>query len=411
MNSSIRTLSSPQPLVRRFGLLGLSAVAFTLGHVLELSTLRAEAPAPAAPPAPKVTIAPVEEKLLTEFQELVGRVEAKETVELRPRVSGHVEEVRFEAGQLVHKDDVLFVIDPRWYAAQLAAGEARATQAKAHADVAEREAKRADELLGAHAISAEEADARRSRFSEAQAAALAAEADLASLRLDLEHTQVRAPITGRISRALVTPGNLVSGTPASATILATLVSIGDAYVYADVDEATVLKFARLQREGRIATQSGRIPVDMQLSDEAGYPRHGYIESTDNRLSSSTGSLVIRMVFPDSEGALLPGLFTRVRLPISAPQKTLLISERAIGTDQSQKFVLTVNADKKVAYRTVKLGPVVSGKRIVRDGLQVGDQVVVNGLGRIRPGMTVAPEGVVAATLPPAPAEKPALVSY
>jgi len=407
MNSS--PLTPPSNLVRRLGLLGLSAVLFALGNLLELSTLRGETASVAVPPAPKVTVAPVEEKLLTEFQELVGRVEAKETVELRPRVSGHVEEVRFEAGQIVHKDDVLFVIDPRWYAAQLAAGEARAAQAKAHADVAEREAKRANELLGAHAISAEEADARRSRFSEAQAAALAAEADLASLKLDVEHTQVRAPITGRISRALVTPGNLVSGAPASATVLATIVSIGDAYVYADVDEATVLKFARLQREGRIATESGRVPVDMQLSDETGYPRHGYIESSDNRLSSSTGSLVLRMVFPDSEGALLPGFFTRVRLPISAPQKTLLISERAIGTDQSQKFVLTVTADKKVAYRTVKLGPIVSGKRIVRDGLQVGDQVVINGLSRIRPGMTVAPEGAIVQTT--APAEKPALASY
>ena len=384
-----------------------------LGSFSALTAIRAETtstPHPAAPPAPKVTVAPVEEKLLVEYQELVGRVDAKETVELRPRVSGHVDEVRFEAGQIVHKNDVLFVIDPRWYAAQLAAGEARAAQAKAHAEVADREAKRADELLRAHAISAEEADARGSRFSEAQAAALAAEADLASTRLDLEHTQVRAPITGRVSRALVTPGNLVSGSPGSATVLTTLVSVGDAYVYADVDEATVLKFARLQREGRIAMESGRIPVDMQLSDETGYPRHGYIESSDNRLTSSTGSLVLRMEFPDSEGALIPGFFARVRLPVSAPQKTLLISERAVGTDQSQKFVLTVNSDKKVAYRTVKLGPIVSGKRIVRDGLHVGDQVVVNGLSRIRPGMTVAPEGALAETVP-VPAEKPALAAY
>lgn len=400
------TSTAPQPFLfkaqrRKPSFFVVAAIVLFIGTFFADLAVRAESSSAAAatPPAPKVTIAPVEEKLIVEYQELVGRVEAKETVELRPRVSGHIEEVRFEAGQLVNKGDVLFVIDSRYYAAELAAREGRANQAKAHADVAEREAKRAEDLLRARAISTEEAEARRSRFAEAKAAALAAEADLASTKLDLEHTQVRAPISGRVSRALVTRGNLVSGAPGSATILTTIVSVGDAYVYADVDEATVLKFTRLQREGRIPTESGRVPVDMQLGDENGYPRHGYIESADNRLNASTGSLVLRMVFPDSAGALIPGLFSRVRLPVSAPQKTLLISERSIGTDQSQKFVLTVTSDKKVAYRTVKLGPIVSGKRIVRDGLRPGDQVVVNGLSRIRPGMTVAPEGAVAETTP------------
>jgi membrane fusion protein, multidrug efflux system len=206
---------------------------------------------------------------------------------------------------------------------------------------------------------------------------------------------VRSPIDGRVSRALVTGGNLVSGAPGSATLLTTVVSTGEAFVYADLDEAAVLKFHRLLRENQLATSSGRVRVEMQLADENGYPRHGYVESTDNRLNSATGSLALRMVFPNRDGALLPGLFARVRLPISAPRPALLISERAIGTDQSQKFVLALEDNNTVAYRTVKLGGAIGGKRIVRDGLRPGEQIVVNGLQRVRPGMMVAPEHVAA----------------
>ncbi len=355
------------------------------------------ADAPAAPPPPKVTVASVEEKLLTEYEEITGRVEAQETVELRARVSGHIEAVRFQAGQVVAPGDVLFTIDSRWYRAQFQLAQAQAEQARARAAVTEREAKRAADLLAAAALSSEEADARRSRALEARAAVNAAEAALALAQLDLEHTEVRAPIAGRVGRALVTPGNLVAGMPGSATLLTTLVSVGDAFVYADLDEATVLKFQRRQRENRIALRDGRIPVELQLADENGYPRLGYIESTDNRLNAATGSLVLRLVFPNPDGALLPGLFARVRIPISAPQRTLLISERAIGTDQSQKFVLAVDAGNTVVYRAVKVGGTIDGKRVVRDGLTAGEQVVVNGLQRVRPGMTVAPERVADAT--------------
>lgn len=351
------------------------------GGVIAYSTSRAvaaEPSAPATPPAPKVTVAPVEEKILTEYEEFTGHVDAAETVELRARVSGHLESVNFQAGQLVKKDDVLFTIDPRWYQAQFDLAQARA-------DVAEREAKRADELLAASAISSEEAESRRAVAAEAKAA-------LATARLDLEHTQVRAPIAGRISRALVTAGNLVSGSPGNATLLTTIVSVGEAFVYADIDEITVLKFNRLQREGRLVTVDGRVPVDLALSDETGFPRRGYIESADNRLNPSTGSLTVRMVFANPDGALVPGLFARVRLPVGKPQPTLLVAERAIGTDQSQKFVLAVAADSKAVYRTVKLGGAVGdGLRIVRSGLRPGDRVIVNGLQRVRPGMTVDAE--------------------
>lgn len=337
----------------------------------------APASAPAAPPAPKVTVAPVEQQLVTEYEELTGHVDAFETVELRARVSGHLEAVSFQAGQLVEKGDVLFTIDPRWYRAQFDLATARA-------EVAAREAARAEKLLAASAISSEEAESRRAAAAEARAS-------LETARLDLEHTEVRAPITGRISRAVVTPGNLVTGTAGGGTLLTTIVTVGDAYVYADLDEATLLKFNRLVRENRISTRNGRIPVELQLSDESGFPRLGFIESTDNRVNPATGSLAVRMVFPNTDNALIPGLFARVRVPVGAPQSTLLISERAIGTDQSQKFVLAVGRDNTVAYRTVKLGATVDGKRVVREGLNLGDTIIVNGLQRVRPGMIVSPE--------------------
>ena len=337
------------------------------------------------PPPPKVTVAPVEERFVTEYEELIGRVDATETVDLRARVSGHLESVHFQAGQVVHKGDVLFTIDPRWYRAQF-------DLAKARFDVAEREAKRAEGLLAAAAISSEEADARVARLAEARAV-------LATAQLDLEHTAVRAPIAGRVSRALVTPGNLVSGAPGNATVLTTLVAEGDAYVYADLDEATLLKFNRLLRENRLATRDGHIPVELQLADENDFPRHGFIESSDNRLNAATGSLTLRLVFPNRDGALIPGLFARVHVPISDPQRALLISDRAVGTDQSQKFVLALGENNTVLYRTVKLGGSIDGKRIVRDGLKPGDQIVVNGLQRVRPGMQVAPEQIAAIETP------------
>jgi RND family efflux transporter MFP subunit len=358
-------------------LLVAGAAAYNSGRAIAAEPHAA--PAPSA--GPKVTVASVEEKLLAESDEITGHVEATETVELRARVSGHLDSVHFQAGQLVKEGDLLFMIDPRWYRAQFDLATARA-------EVAGREAKRADELLAAQAISIEEAEARRARSDEARA-------ELTTARLDLEHTEVRAPIAGRISRALITAGNLVSGSPSDATLLATIVSVGDAFVYADIDEATFLKFSRRARENGLAAQGGRVPVELGLADETGYPRHGFIESSDNRLNPDTGTLTLRMVFPNADEALVPGLFARVRVPIGAPQPTLLVSERAIETDQSQKFVLVVGTDRIASYRTVTLGGAVDGKRIVLDGLHPGDRVIVNGLQRVRPGMAVDPETAVA----------------
>jgi RND family efflux transporter MFP subunit len=355
--------------------------------------------AQALPPAgPKVTVAPVEQRVIIDHRELIGRVDATETAEIRPRVSGHIAEVRLQAGQIVNKGDVLFVIDPRWYRAQFDLATAQAESARVRVSIAGREARRSDELLAQRAISVEEADTRSTRLAEARAELLAAEAAVVTSRLDLEHTEVRAPISGRVSRAYVTTGNLVSGAPGSATLLTSIVSVGEVYVYADVDEATVLTFNRLSREGRLPTENGRVPVELQLSDEKDFPHRGYVESADNRVDPATGSLIVRMVFPNTDGEFVPGLFARVRLPVSAAESTLLISERAIGTDQSQKFVLTVGDDNTVAYRAVKLGAIIDGKRIIRDGLKPSDRVIVNGLQRVRPGMAVTAETAVVAEI-------------
>jgi RND family efflux transporter MFP subunit len=346
---------------------------------------------PALPPPPQVTVAPVEQLELVEWEELTGRSAAVEFVEVRPRVSGHIDKVLFESGQLVRKGDVLFAIDPRWYKADYERREAELAMARVRMDNAGREAKRNAQLLASKAISKEEADGREARFAEARAALQAAEAGRDTAKLDLEYTQIRSPIDGRVSRALVTAGNYVSGMAGAATLLTTIVSVDPIYVYADMDENALLRFNALTQSGRQATNGdGKVPVELQLADEEGFSHHGYVESLDNRLDAQSGSIVLRAMFPNPSGRIVPGLFARIRLPASAKAPVLLVDETAVGTDQAQKFVLTLTSTNTVAYRPVKLGAQVNGKRVVREGLQAGEKIVVNGLARIRPGMPVTP---------------------
>ena len=343
-------------------------------------------------PPPSVTVSPVEQKEIVEWDEFTGRTEPVESVEVRPRVSGYIQEVRFQSGQLVKKGDVLFTIDPRWHQADFDRRQAEAERARVQLENARREADRTTQLLANKAISTEEADARVARFQEAKAALLAAEAARDSVRLDLEYTQVRAPIDGRVSRALLTEGNYVSGVSGTTTLLTTIVSVNPVYVYADVDEDTLLKFNALAHAKKLETNGdGKIPVELQLADEQNFPHRGHIESFDNRLDANTGSILLRAVFPNDDGRIVPGLFARIRVPLSERHPALLVSERAIGTDQAQKYVLTLTGTNTVAYQSVKLGPVVDGKRIVRSGLEAGQQIVVNGLQRVRPGMPVTPQ--------------------
>ena len=293
--------------------------------------------------------------------------------------------------------EVLFVIDPRWHQAEFDRRHAEFEQAKVRLDNARREADRTTQLVANKAISVEESDARQARHQEAKAALLAAQAALDSAKLDLDYTQVRAPINGRVSRALLTEGNYVNGVAGAATLLTTIVSVDPIYVYADIDENSLLKFNTLAQTKQLAVGAdNKIPVELELNDEQNFPHHGYIESFDNRLDANTGSILLRAVFPNGDGRVLPGLFARIRLPLSERHPALLVEERAIGTDQAQKFVLALTSTNTVAYRSVKLGPLVSGKRIVRSGLEEGEMIVVNGLARVRPGMPVAPQEAVAA---------------
>ena len=337
------------------------------------------------PAMPAVTVAPVERKEIVEQDEFTGRIEPVESVEIRPRVSGYIQEVKFLSGQLVKRGEVLFRIDPRWHQATFEQRQAEFAQAKVRLDNARREADRTPKLLANNAISVEEADARQSRYEEAKSALLATQAALDSAKLDLEYTQV---------------SNYVSGLAGAATVLTTLVSVDPVYVYADMDENSLLRFNTLAATKKLeADSAGRIPVELQLADEQDFPHHGYIESFDNRLNADTGSILLRTVFPNADGRIVPGLFARIRVPLSERHSALLVEERAIGTDQAQKFVLTLTPTNTVTYRQVELGPVIQGKRVVRSGLQGTEEVVVNGLQRVRPGVTVDPvvEPMVVAT--------------
>jgi RND family efflux transporter MFP subunit len=362
-------------------------------------------------PPPTVTVAPVEARSVIEFDEFTGRLDSVESVEIRPRVSGYLQEVRFQSGQLVKRGDILFLIDPRTRQTALDRAEAELLRTTAQVEIVEREAKRADQLLASKTISPEEADQRIWALKQARAALLAAQAAKESAKLDLEFCEVRSPIDGRVSRALVTVGNNVSGVDGFTTLMTTVVSVDPIYAYSAVDETSLLKLQGLLREKKLPTDDqGRVVVEMRLGNETGYPHKGYLESLDNRLDPATGSIALRSVFPNPDGTLMPGtgsialrsvfpnpdgtlmpgLYSRVRVPGSALQPLLLISEDAVGTDQSQRFVLTLSSSNTVQYRAVQLGRVVDGKRVVRDGLKAGESIVVNGLMRVRPGASVTP---------------------
>lgn len=362
--------------------LPLTVLTLTFG-ALAIFSSGCSHPASQQDPSPTaVTVAPVKQKEIVEWSEFTGRTEPVDSVEIRPRTSGYIQEVRFQSGQLVKKGDVLFVIDPRLY-------QATFDQRKAEYDQAKSEADRTDMLLANNAISAEEAGERKARCEEAKAA-------LDAARLDLEFTEVRAPIDGRVSRALLTEGNYVSGNAGSASLLTTMVSVNPVYVYADIDEDTLLKFNELANSKKLdTTADGKIPVELELADEDNFPHQGYIESFDNKLDPDTGSILLRSVFPNDDGRIVPGLFARIRIPLSERHNALLIDERAIGTDQANKYVLTLTSSNTVQYQAVELGPLFDGKRVVRSGLEAGEIIVVNGMARVRPGMPVTPEDQVA----------------
>ncbi|MEZ5285119.1 MAG: efflux RND transporter periplasmic adaptor subunit [Vicinamibacterales bacterium] len=340
------------------------------------------------PPAPEVAVAGVIERDVTEWDEFTGRLEAVDAVQVRPRVSGYVSAVRFSEGAIVRKGDLLFQIDPRPFQAEVDRLQAELTRARATVERADSELARANRLRDEHAIASEERDRRASFADESAAQVAAVEAALRAAALNLEFTRVTSPIAGRVSRAIVTEGNLVSAGPGEATLLTTVVSLDPVYAYFDADEQVYLKYTSAgARDARGAIDRH---IEMALANEAGYPRQGRLDFLDNRLDPSTGTIRGRAVFRNEDGRLTPGLFVRLRLAGAGRARGLLIQDRAVGTDLSKRFVYVVTPKHEVEYRPVTLGPLVDGLRVVRDGLSAGDSVVVTGLQRIRPGMAVTP---------------------
>lgn len=337
--------------------------------------------AAAAPAAPPVSAAVVIEKPVAETQEFSGRLEAVEVVEIRPRVSGYITAVNFKPGAEVKKGEVLFVIDPRPYQAEADRAGAAAAAARARADLARLELQRAERLLADKAIAQREFDEKAAAQKELDANARAAQAQYESARLNLAYTRVTAPIDGRVSKAEITLGNLVD----ASAVLTSVVSLDRIYASFDGDEQTYLRVgARAQRDKSAVVKIG-------LANEEGFPHEGKLEFVDNQLDARTGSVRMRATLANPDRALAPGLFARVQVGSGVANQAVVINERAVGTDQSRKFVVVVGADGKAEYRPVTLGPVVDGMRVVRSGLKAGEKIVVNGLQRVRPGAPVTPQ--------------------
>lgn len=358
-----------------------------------------DAPAAAAPSAPPVTSAVVIQRPVTETQEFSGRLEAIEVVAIRPRVSGYITAVNFKPGAEVKKGEVLFVIDPRPYQAEADRTKAVAAAAQARAGLARLELQRAELLLADKAIAQREFDERSAGQKELDASVRAAQAEHETARLNLAYTRVTSPIDGRVSKAEITLGNLVDAT----AVLTSVVSLERIYASFDGDESTYLRVSRRTNAGQ--------PVDVKvgLAGEEGFPHSGKLEFVDNQLDSRSGSVRMRATLANTDRALAPGLFARVQIAGGAPTPQILIVDRAINTDQDRKFVYVVDKDGKAEYRSVKLGPLDDGLRIVREGLKPGEKIVVNGLQRVRPGAPIAAQVVpmVANAAPAAAAATPA----
>jgi RND family efflux transporter MFP subunit len=334
-------------------------------------------------------VQPVAREII-EWDEYTARLDAVDSVEVRPRVSGYLQSIHFQDGGLVKKGDLLFLIDPRPYVAAMHRAEAELELAKSRLELARKNFARAKDLLASHAISQEEADIRESNLRQAEASVEEARAVLDAASLDVEFTHVSAPVAGRVSRKLVTEGNLINGgVGTQGTLLTTIVSLDPIYAYFDADEGSLLKYSRLAQTGqRPSSREYKNPVRVALADEVGFPHAGVMDFVDNQVDRGTGTIIGRAVLPNSDLSLIPGLFARLQLPGSGLYRAILVPDEAIGSDQSQKFVYVVDSEGKAEYRTVKTGPLVDGLRVVREGVTPEDWVVVAGLQRVRPGAQV-----------------------
>jgi multidrug efflux system membrane fusion protein len=360
---------------------GLAALTTSVLIALAVAGCGTQAAETAGPPPAEVSVASVVSRTVRPWDEFTGRISAVESVDLRPRVSGYIERVAYAEGQEVNKGDLLFVIDQRPYQAQLAQAQAQLERARSDASLAHTQDARAQKLIDAKVISREDFEARRAASHSSDASVRAAEAAVASARLNLQYTEIRAPISGRAGRALVTVGNLAQ---ADATLLTTLVSLDPMYVYFDSDEQTYL---RSQAGAGNGAEDNAVRVG--LANESGYPHAGTVDFVDNQVDPDTGTIRARAVLPNPDRQLTPGLFARVQLQGSDDLKALLIDDKAVLTDQDRKFVYVVGPDHIAQRRDITLGSVVDGLRVVTTGLKPGDQVVVDGVQRVfYPGMPV-----------------------
>jgi RND family efflux transporter MFP subunit len=357
----------------------LLSVAVSVSLMAGCSHNNANAAA-AAPPPPTVSVAEVVSKSLRDFEEFSGRLEPVNTVSVQPRVAGFIDTAQFSEGSRVKKGQVLFRIDPRPFQAEVDRLSAQLKRAHTQSDLAATQHKRGEQLIAKHVISQQDFDQLQATSVASQDDISSAAAALEAARLNLEFTQVKSPIDGRVSRMLITPGNLVN----TQSVLTTVVSDNPVYAYFDADEQTYLRFAN---------RSDGAPVYMGLVDEQGYPHQGKLNFVDNQVDARSGTIRARAVFDNGAGSFTPGLFARIKLVGGTPRDTILIDERAVGTDLGKKFVLALKKDNTVEYRPVTLGANIDGLRVVNQGLAIGDVIVVNGLQHVRPGSPVTPQHV------------------
>ena len=366
-------------------------LAFSLVLAALSSCQRAQQKSNAAPPPPPVTVSKAISTEITEWDEFIGRLAAPESVEIRARVSGYLAEIHFQEGSDVKAGDLLFTIDRRPYQAVVDRTQADVERAQVRLELAKMEAKRAKALIESKAIAVEEIDQRNQALAEAEASLRSARATDAQARLDLEFTELRSPISGRIGNVLITQGNLIQGgtNNSNASVLTTIVSVDPIHCYIDVDEQSALKYRELRRLGqRASALDEQIPAEMALANEEGYPHKGVIDFVDNRLDPGTGVIRSRALFPNPGGLMAPGFFARVRIPGSGKYSGLLVQDNAIGSDQGKPFLFVVGQDDLVKQVPVELGPMHEGMRVVKTGITKEDRIIVNGMALVRNGTKV-----------------------
>jgi RND family efflux transporter MFP subunit len=355
-----------------------------------------EAPPPITLVPPTVTVAEPIEKQVSDYEDFTGRTDAVDHVDIRARVSGYLFKVNFKDGDIVKAGELLYQIDPRPFQADLDMAQGELERLEAQKKLLDIQVDRYKKLAVKGAASQQDVDQYTAQQAENIGGIKTAQAHIEQAQLNLGFTTITAPITGAISRTLLTPGNLVN---ADSTLLTTIVSIDPMYAYFNVEEPTMLRVEKMIREGVIKERIGKVPVRMGLADDVDrkFPLVGTLDFVNNTVDPQTGTILLRGTFPNPyelhghPPMLTPGLFVRVRLDIGPPHKTLLVDQRAIGTDQGQKYVYVVDKDNKVVYHHVRLGQIFDGLQSVEEGLKPGDRVVIDGLQRIRPGVVVKPE--------------------